>query len=96
MTTEQGKPPAASYTITASTDGVSRVFSWEEDARINVRNIGAEIVVEANAAGLRTLARHLLTLAEDGTPDGSHLHLEESNGLEEGSAGLVLERADDR
>ncbi len=76
-------------------DGVTRGFVWEDDARIGVRNLGSEIVIEANAAGLRTLAGHLLTLAEDGTRDGTHLHLEEYNGLEEGSAHLVLERCDE-
>ncbi|MBB4793837.1 hypothetical protein BJY54_004449 [Streptomyces nodosus] len=76
------------------TDGTTRVFTWEEDARIEVRNLGREIVVEANAAGLKTLAGHLLALAQDGTPDGAHLHLEEHNGLEEGSVSLVLERCD--
>lgn len=81
--------------VSAVTDGTTRVFAWEEDARIEVRNLGREIVIEANAAGLRTLADHLLTLAQDGTPDGAHLHLEENNGLEEGSASLVLERCDD-
>ncbi len=94
MSAEYELPPIANWTTTASTDGVSRVFSWDENARINVRSLGAEIVIEANAAGLRTLARHLLTLAEDGTPDGSHLHLEDSNGLEEGSVALILERDD--
>ncbi|OIJ92203.1 hypothetical protein BIV25_28290 [Streptomyces sp. MUSC 14] len=77
------------------TDGTTRVFTWEEGAHIEVRNLGGEIVIEANAAGLRTLAGHLLVLAQDGTPDGAHLHLEENNGLEEGSASLVLERCDD-
>ncbi|MDH6109046.1 hypothetical protein P3T36_006031 [Kitasatospora sp. MAP12-15] len=95
MTAAQGQPPTASHTVTASTDGVSRTYSWEEDARISVRSFGAELVIEANAAGLRTLAGHLLTLAQDGTPDGSHLHLEESNGLEDGSVSLVLERNDE-
>ncbi|MFD5757830.1 hypothetical protein ACFXI6_37765 [Streptomyces mirabilis] len=47
-------------------------------------------MIEANTAGLRTLADHLLTLAQDGT----HLHPEEHNGLEEGSAIMVLERCD--
>ncbi|WP_435813593.1 Imm32 family immunity protein [Streptomyces sp. NBC_01310] len=50
--------------------------------------------MEANAAGLGTLAGHLLVLAKDGLADGSHLHLEDSNGLEDGSVGLVLERSD--
>ncbi|GAA1101537.1 Imm32 family immunity protein [Kitasatospora arboriphila] len=95
MTAEQEQPLIASSTMTVTSDGVPRVFSWDDSARINVRNLGAEVVIEANAAGLRTLARHLLTLAEDGTPDGSHLHLEDSNGLEDGSVSLILERDDD-
>ncbi|MGW0627099.1 Imm32 family immunity protein [Streptomyces sp. NPDC002758] len=61
--------------VSTVTEGITRVFTWEEGARIEVRNLGGEIVVEANAAGLKTLARHLLTLAQDGTPDGTHLHL---------------------
>jgi hypothetical protein len=77
------------------TDGTTRVFTWETGARIEVRNLGREIVIEANAAGLKTLASPLLTLAQDGTPDGAHLRLEKNNGLEEGSASLVLERCDD-
>jgi hypothetical protein len=56
---------------------------------------GGEIVIEANASDPKTLAGQLLTLAQDGTPDGAHLHLEENNGLEEGSVSLVLERYDD-
>ncbi|WP_449334169.1 Imm32 family immunity protein [Streptomyces lateritius] len=60
-----------------------------------MRYLGGEVVIEANAAGLRTLAGHLLVLAGDGVSDGSHLHLEDSNGLEDGSVGLVLERSDD-
>ncbi|WP_237537705.1 hypothetical protein [Streptomyces sp. SID2999] len=78
------KPNAAPSTttrVTAMTDGITRVFTWEEGTRIGVRTLGAEIVVAANAAGLKTLAAHLLTLAHDGTPDGAHLHLEEGNGL---------------
>ncbi|TXS54785.1 hypothetical protein EAO69_43440 [Streptomyces sp. me109] len=81
--------------VSAATDGITRVSTWEEGARIEVRNLGGEIVIEANAAGLKTLAGHLLTLAQDGTPDGTHLHLEENNGLEQGSVGMVLERYDD-
>ncbi|MGW2935015.1 Imm32 family immunity protein [Streptomyces sp. NPDC001156] len=80
--------------ITAVTDGVAQVYTWEEDARIEVRNLGGEVVIEANAAGLRTLAGHLLVLAKNDVPDGSHLHLEDSNGLEDGSVGLVVERSD--
>lgn len=89
-----GVPPTSTH-VNVVTDGVTRGFVWGDDARIGVRDLGNEIVIEANAAGLRTLAGHLLTLAEDGTPDGTHLHLEEHNGLEEGSVHLVLERCDE-
>ncbi|MGW9025234.1 Imm32 family immunity protein [Streptomyces sp. NPDC055722] len=94
MTHDSGSAPMENTQITAVTDGVAQVYTWEEDARIEVRNLGGEVVIEANAAGLRTLAGHLLVLAKNGVPDGSHLHLEDSNGLEDGSVGLVVERSD--
>ncbi|SEG69581.1 hypothetical protein SAMN05216223_108196 [Actinacidiphila yanglinensis] len=94
MTSESNGSPPVSTRLNTVADGVTRVFTWEEGARIEVRDLGGEIVIEANAAGLKTLADHLLTLARDGTPDGAHLHLEDSNGLEAGSASLVLERCD--
>lgn len=95
MASELSSAPSADTQLTTSTDGVSQVFTWGEDARVEVRNLGREVVIEANVAGLRTLAAHLLTLAQNGVPDGSHLHLEYGNGLEEGSVGLVLERSDE-
>ncbi|MFI8385814.1 hypothetical protein [Streptomyces sp. NPDC085540] len=95
MNSGSSSRPVESTQVTAVTDGVAHVFTWEADARIEVRSLGREVVIEANAAGLRTLAAHLLVLAGDGVPEGSHLHLEDGNGLEEGSVGLVLERCDD-
>lgn len=95
MAPEPSTSPSMTTHLSVVTDGTTRVFTWEAGARINVRNLRGEIVIEANSAGLKTLAGHLLTLAQDGTPDGAHLHLEDSNGLEDGSAGLVLERCDD-
>ncbi|MFD3465025.1 hypothetical protein ACFWWM_01380 [Streptomyces sp. NPDC058682] len=94
MSPGSNSTPVESTQVTAVTDGVAHVFTWEADARIEVRSLGREVVIEANAAGLRTLAGHLLVLAGDGVPEGSHLHLEDGNGLEEGSVGLVLERGD--
>jgi hypothetical protein len=81
--------------VSAATDGITGAFTSDEGARIEVRNLGGEIVLAANAAGFKTLAGHLLTLAQDATPDGAHLHLEENNGLEQGSVGLDLESRDD-
>ncbi|MFE0626183.1 hypothetical protein ACFW3D_04355 [Streptomyces sp. NPDC058864] len=95
MASESRPAPPASMHLTTFTDGLARDFTWDEDARIEVRALEHLVVVEANADGLRALARHLLTLAEDGTPDGAHVHLEPGMGLAEGSVELVLERCDD-
>ncbi|MEU6166397.1 Imm32 family immunity protein [Streptomyces tanashiensis] len=95
MTSGTGSAPMESTHITASVEGTGLRFTWDADARIEVRNLGSEVVIEANAAGLRTLAGHLLVLAGEGVPDGAHLHLEDSNGLEDGSVALVLERSDE-
>ncbi|MFE6098900.1 hypothetical protein ACFVQ4_02945 [Streptomyces laurentii] len=95
MTSGTGSTPIENTHVTAAVEGTGLRFSWDADARIEVRNLGTEVVIEANAAGLRTLAGHLLMLAGEGVPDGAHLHLEDSNGLEDGSIGLVLERSDE-
>ncbi|MFG3488480.1 hypothetical protein [Streptomyces sp. NPDC047972] len=95
MTSRDDSAPIETTHVTATDEGTGLRFSWDADARIAVRNLGSEVVIEANAAGLRTLAGHLLVLAGDGVPDGAHLHLEDSNGLEEGSFGLVLERGEE-
>lgn len=50
-----------------------------------------EIVISANREGLLSLAKQL-TLLADGIP-GDHIHYDESNSLEEGSAKLIIERA---
>ena len=65
---------------------------WEEDFRIEVRLEYGAAVISANRAGLRSLAGHLLALAEE--PSGSHLHLDAYNALEDGSAELLLEHAE--
>ncbi|WKV74262.1 hypothetical protein AW27_023770 [Streptomyces sp. PCS3-D2] len=89
-----GPAPIETTHVTAAVEGTGLRFSWDADARIEVRNLGSEVVIEADAAGLRTLAGHLLVLAGEGVPDGAHLHLEDGNGLDVGSVGLVLERND--
>lgn len=66
---------------------------WDDGFEIAVRVDDGEVVISANPAGLRSLARHLLVLAQDATPAGHHLHLDESNSLEDGSAGLIIEKA---
>ncbi|MEU3447905.1 hypothetical protein AB0H29_11860 [Streptomyces thermolilacinus] len=95
MTSGDGSAPVESTHVTAAFESEALRFSWDADARIEVRSHGGEVVIEANAAGLRTLAGHLLVLAGEGVTDGAHLHLDDGNGLDVGSVGLVLERNDE-
>ena len=67
-------------------------FNWEENFEIEVKNEGGEVIISANNEGLLSLARHLLTLAQNEVPIGTHIHLDEYNSLEEGSIGLTFEK----
>ena len=63
---------------------------WESDFTISVAVEGGGARVSANREGLISLAKNLLTLAEE-TP-GSHFHLDANNALEDGSAELIVEK----
>ena len=80
------------YTInTESYNGTIRL-TWEEDAIVECTLSPGETLIRANRDGLISLANHLLTLAQEEVPSGSHIHLDEFNGLEDGSSELILER----
>jgi hypothetical protein len=68
---------------------------WEPGSVISVVQNDREVVLHANRAGLVSLARHLLTLAQEGVPCGHHVHFDELNALEPGSAELVVGLASD-
>lgn len=65
---------------------------WDDGFEIAIRTSNEAVVISANPAGLRSLARHLLVLAQDMTPSGQHFHLDESNSLEDGSVELIIEK----
>ena len=67
-------------------------LDWEAGASVRARVAGGRAVIEGNAAGLRSLARVLLTLAGAGVADGTPVRLSDRVGLRRGSAELVLER----
>ena len=64
---------------------------WEDGAAIRVQLQNGAAVVSANRAGLLSLAAQLAALAA--APAGSHIHYDEYNSLETGSAELLIEHA---
>jgi hypothetical protein len=71
---------------------------WDENARlqVEVQPLGDEqlVVVAGNRAGLRSLARHLLTLAQEDVPDGRHLDFDWYGLPGSGSTNLRIEIGD--
>lgn len=65
---------------------------WDVGFEIEASCENGEVMVRANRQGLVSLARHLLTLADDGVPRGSHIHLTGGQELEEPSLDLVVGR----
>ena len=63
---------------------------WTDGSEIRVRINKNTAVISANKEGLLSLAKQLAVLAE-GAP-GDHVHYDEYNSLEEGSAELVIEQ----
>ena len=63
---------------------------WFDGFEIKAIVENGEIVISANREGLHSLAKQLMALA-DGVP-GDHIHYDEHNSLEEGSAEMIIER----
>ena len=67
-------------------------INWVHGSEIRVNHDQDEIVISANREGLLSLAGQLTALAE-GVP-GDHIHYDENNSLEKGSAELIIERVE--
>ena len=63
---------------------------WVEGFEIKVVTENDKTVISANREGMLSLAKQLMMLA-DGIP-GDHIHYDECNSLEEGSAEMIVER----
>jgi hypothetical protein len=65
-------------------------YKWEPGFSISVTVDEEGVNIQGNNAGLRSLANHLLVLANEDVPLTSHIHLDSDSGLEDGSAALVI------
>jgi hypothetical protein len=69
-------------------------FVWDEGYEISTVMESEGMVLRANVAGLRSLARHLLGLAQAEIPSGYHIRLDDSTSLEQNSCSMIFERRD--
>lgn len=67
-------------------------FVWEDNFKIKTSSPFHALTIEANREGLISLARHILLLAQEEVPNGSHFHLDEYNSLEDGSLELIISK----
>ncbi len=63
---------------------------WADGFTIEVKNEGGAFVLSANKEGLLSLAKQFGMLAE--AEPGSHIHYDEHNCLEAGSADMIVEK----
>ncbi|GAA0394129.1 MULTISPECIES: Imm32 family immunity protein [Paenibacillus] len=67
-------------------------FVWEDNFTILAEKSTDSIVIKANKEGLQSLAKHLLTLAQNEVPVDTHLHYDDFNSLEDGSCEIVIQK----
>lgn len=67
-------------------------LEWEDNFEISSNVQNNTVTITANQAGLISLARHLLTLAQVEVPTGSHIHLDDINSLETDSTEIIFEK----
>lgn len=71
------------------------ISEWNEGTVLRVELLDSPeptAVISGNRLGLQSLARHLLTLSQQGVPAGSHLDFDSYCGwLEDGSAAIRIE-----
>ena len=65
-------------------------IEWTDGFEIRVSINGGGACISANREGMLSLAAQLTALAE--AAPGSHIHYDDNNALEEGSAELIIER----
>ena len=71
---------------------MKQTLNWEDGFEIRFEITDGEGVLSANREGMLSLANHLRMLADE--EPGSHLHLDEHNSLEDGSAELIVQKMD--
>ena len=67
-------------------------LNWIPGYYLRVDAAGGEVTITANVQGLRSLAQHLLTLADDGVPPGVHAHLEPGLELDDDAVALIVDK----
>lgn len=68
------------------------IFQWDRSYSIGVYLEDELVKIVANKAGLISLARHLLMLANEDVPNHSHMHFDENSCLENDSFDLLIEK----
>ena len=71
---------------------ITWVEGSDEGAEIAVRIEKGAVTVSANREGLLSLAGQLAALAE--AAPGSHIHYDQYNSLEDGSAEMIIEKVE--
>lgn len=67
-------------------------IDWENGFIVKTKFENGQFSVTANKEGLISLAKQLLTLAQETVPSGQHFHYDDYNSLEDGSTELIIQK----
>jgi hypothetical protein len=67
-------------------------FYWEPGFALVAQCSEGGVRISGNREGLISLGRHLIALGMADVEKGYHVHLDDSNSLEDGSCEVILER----
>ena len=65
-------------------------INWADNAEVEVKVEGRDVLIFGNQAGLTSLAELLLNLSQVEVPKGHHIHLDSYNSLDEGSNSMII------
>lgn len=75
-----------------SADSLNFRFVWSDNFRIFTSFNNNTFVIKANKEGLESLGKQLIQLSQDEIPEGTHLHYDEYNSLEDNSVNFIIEK----
>ena len=89
---EQGRPVNQVIIDVPANVGTGVPHMPQAECRICVDVAFGDVTIKANRDGLITLARHLLTLAQEEYDVGTHIHYETDTLLDDGSWSLIVDK----
>ena len=69
-------------------------IQWKDNYHIDIEIQNSQVIIQANAEGLISMAMLFVSLADKNVPVNYHVHLDDTNSLEEHSIEMIIQKLD--